>query len=75
MSSKGLSHLTERINEQPGFLLEDGYRNMLNYIQQPFNKNLANSFEQLAILDQRRGLDSGKIFKDVYKLKQGNNHG
>ena len=67
--------LTERINEQPGFLLEDGYRNMLNYIQQPFNKNLANSFKQLAILDQRRGLDSGKIFKDVYKLKQGNNHG
>jgi sulfatase maturation enzyme AslB (radical SAM superfamily) len=67
--------LTDRINEQPKYLLEDGYRNMLNHIEQPFAKNLANTFNELALVDQRRGLDSGKIFKDLYKLKQGNNHG
>jgi sulfatase maturation enzyme AslB (radical SAM superfamily) len=64
-----------RINESPGHLLEDSYRNMLHYIQQPFDKNLNDSFDKLAELDQRRNLDSSKIFKDLYKLREGNNHG
>jgi len=57
-----------RIAEKPGYLLEDSYQNMLHYIAQPFEKNLHNSFEQLAVLDQRRGLDSSKIFRELYKL-------
>ena len=61
--------LESLINQQPGYLLEDSYRNMLHYITQPFEKNLVNSFEQLAIMDQRRGLDSSKIFTELYKLK------
>lgn len=61
--------LESKINDRPGYLLEDSYQNLLYYIQQPFNKNLSNSFEQLANLDQRRSLDSSKIFKDLYKLK------
>jgi hypothetical protein len=64
-----------RINEAPGHLLEDSYQNMLHYIQQPFDKNLNDSFAKLAELDQRRNLDSSKIFKDLYKLREGNNHG
>jgi organic radical activating enzyme len=64
-----------RINESPGYLLEDSYRNMLYYIQQPFDKNLSNSFTKIAKLDQRRNLDSSKIFKDLYKLREGNNYG
>jgi len=66
--------LLTKINEQPGFLLEDSYRNLLSYIQQPIEKNLPNSFEQLKQLDQRRNLDSSKIFTHLYKLK-GNYHG
>jgi len=65
------SKLQSRINENPGYLLEDSYRNMLHYIEQPIEKNLTNSFEQLAIMDQRRGLDSSKIFIELYKLKEG----
>jgi sulfatase maturation enzyme AslB (radical SAM superfamily) len=61
--------LTRRIDERPGFLLENGYRNMLDYINQPTEKNLAESFKQIEILDQRRGLDSTKIFKDLYHGK------
>jgi len=61
--------LTKRINEHPGFLLENGYRNVLEYINQSTEKNLAESFEQIKILDQRRGLDSTKIFKDLYHGK------
>jgi MoaA/NifB/PqqE/SkfB family radical SAM enzyme len=58
--------LTSRINENPGFLLENGYRNVLEYINQPIEKNLAESFKQLKLLDERRGLDSTKIFKELY---------
>jgi len=60
-----------KINEQPGYLLEDSYRNLLRYIDQLFEKNLSNSFEQLATMDQRRGVDSSKIFTELYKLKEG----
>jgi len=60
-----------RIAEQPGYLLEDSYRNMLHYIQEPIEKNVSGSFAQLAAMDQRRGVDSSKIFTELYKLKEG----
>lgn len=62
--------LETRINESPGYLLEDSYKNILHYIQQPFDKNLNESFSKLTNLDQRRGIDSSKIFIDLYKLKE-----
>lgn len=67
--------LESRINKQPGYLLEDSYRNLLHYIQQPIEKNLTESFDKLAVMDQRRGLDSSKIFTELYKFKEENNYG
>jgi MoaA/NifB/PqqE/SkfB family radical SAM enzyme len=64
-----------KIDEQPGYLLEDSYRNLLRYIDQPFEKNLAESFEKLKNMDQRRNLDSSKIFTELYKLQEENKHG
>jgi hypothetical protein len=64
-----------KINKQPGYLLEDSYRNLLRYIDQPFEKNLAESFEKLKNMDQRRNLDSSKIFTELYKLQEENKHG
>jgi sulfatase maturation enzyme AslB (radical SAM superfamily) len=64
--------LESRINKQPGYLLEDSYKNMLHYIEQPFEADLPNSFEQLAVMDQRRGVSSSRIFTELYKLKEGN---
>ena len=61
--------LQDRINQKPGYLLEDSYRNMLHYIDTPFEKNIKSSFDMIAVLDQRRGIDSRPIFKDLYKLK------
>lgn len=58
--------LAKRINESPGFLLENGYRNVLDYINQPVEKNLAESLRQLKLLDNRRSLDSTKIFSKLY---------
>ena len=63
--------LQSKINEQPGYLLEDSYRNMLHYIEQPIEKTLTTSFDQLAVMDRRRGVDSSKIFTELYKLKEG----
>jgi sulfatase maturation enzyme AslB (radical SAM superfamily) len=62
--------LEHRLNENPGYHLEDSYRNMLHYISLPFTKDLKNSFEQLEKLNQRRGLDSSKVFKELYNLKE-----
>lgn len=69
--------LQKRINEKPGYLLEDSYKNLLRYVEQPFEKDLANSISQLRVLDQRRNLDSRQTFKDLYNvaniIHQGNN--
>jgi organic radical activating enzyme len=64
--------LVDRILEHPGYLLENGYQNMLTHLNQTFEKDLTGSFEQLSLLDQRRKLDSRTIFKDLYKEE---NHG
>ena len=61
------SKLQNRINQKPGYLLEDSYQNMLHYIDTPFEKNIKLSVDRLSELDQRRGIDSRKIFKDFYK--------
>jgi hypothetical protein len=65
------TQLLYRINEKPGFLLEDGYQNLLTHIHKPFDKNLELTFDTLAAMDQRRGVDSSKIFTELYKLKEG----
>jgi MoaA/NifB/PqqE/SkfB family radical SAM enzyme len=61
------SKLQNRINQKPGYLLEDSYQNMLHYIDTPFEKNIKLSVDKLSELDQRRGIDSKTIFKDLYK--------
>lgn len=60
--------LQDRISEQPGYLLENGYKNMLTYIDQPIKQDLPEAMKQLSIMDQRRNLDSKKIFKDLYSI-------
>jgi len=60
--------LQKRIDKQPGYLLEDSYKNLLRYVEQPFEKDLANSISRLRMLDQRRNLDSRKTFRDLYNL-------
>lgn len=61
------SELKTRINQHPGFLLENGYRNILEYTYIPFEKNLNEFLSQIKSLDKRRGLDSSTVFKELYK--------
>jgi MoaA/NifB/PqqE/SkfB family radical SAM enzyme len=60
--------LEDKINQQPKYLLEQSYRNMLSYLNQPFEKNLTGAFEKLQVMDQRRRLDSKTIFQNLYNL-------
>jgi len=64
--------LTSEIENRPGYLLEDSYKNMLRYIGQPITKNLDESFNKIVLMDRRRGIDSSKIFTELYKLREGN---
>jgi MoaA/NifB/PqqE/SkfB family radical SAM enzyme len=58
--------LKSRINFSPGFILEDGYKNLLKYLDTPFKKNIEESFLELKKLDNRRKIDSSLIFKELY---------
>jgi sulfatase maturation enzyme AslB (radical SAM superfamily) len=62
--------LHNKINSCPGYLLEESYKNLLSYMDQPFEKDLSGSFEKLKELDLRRSIDSSKIFNDLYQLKE-----
>jgi MoaA/NifB/PqqE/SkfB family radical SAM enzyme len=64
-----ITKLESLIDQRPGYLLEDSYKNMLDYIQKPFSKDLCGSFEKLKQLDQRRNVNSALIFTDLYNLK------
>ena len=59
--------LNNRIKKEPGFLLEDSYRNMLTHLTQPFDSNLEALEINLNMLDMRRGLDSRLVFPEMYK--------
>lgn len=65
--------LEHRINQNPGYLLEDSYRNLLHYTQQSFLGNLGNSLEKLRKIDARRGLNSQKLFAWLYELDKSGN--
>jgi sulfatase maturation enzyme AslB (radical SAM superfamily) len=62
--------LQSRINQRPGYLLEESYKNMLQHVRTPFNKDLNNTFKRLKVIDQRRGLNSKTIFTEVYECLQ-----
>lgn len=59
--------LRQKIDERPGFLLQNSYENMLNYLEQPFDKNIKSTYNMLDTLDKRRSCDSRKIFASVYE--------
>ena len=55
------------LSTNPGYLLEVGLKNVLAYLDQPYKSDIRASLEYLAELDQRRGLDSRSIFKELYR--------
>jgi len=60
--------LIDWINQKPGFLLENGLKNVLQYIKTPVEKNIDYCLGEIAQMDQRRNINSRAIFKEFYNL-------
>ena len=59
--------LIKRINQKPGYLLQDGYEILLEHLRTPFVADLAKSMARISEMDQRRRVDSSKIFTELYE--------
>ena len=76
LSDKTLDKIRNQINDKlkttdPKYSLYNSLQLMLNYINIPFNKNIGETIKELTKIDQRRNLDSSKIFTEIYN-NQGN---
>lgn len=60
--------LQDWINQKPGFLLENGLKNMLQYIQSPIEKNIEYCLAEITKMDQRRNINSRAVFTELYNL-------
>jgi len=60
--------LENLISQKPGFLLENGLKNVLQYIQSPIEKNIDYCLMEIAKMDQRRNINSRAIFTELYNL-------
>jgi MoaA/NifB/PqqE/SkfB family radical SAM enzyme len=67
--------LQDWISQKPGFLLENGLRNVLQYIKEPIEKNIEYCLAEIAKMDQRRNINSRAVFTELYNLIEGNKHG
>lgn len=59
--------LESRINQKPGYMLENSYRILLKHITTPFKTNLQKTFELIATIDQRRNINSKETFPLLYQ--------
>jgi sulfatase maturation enzyme AslB (radical SAM superfamily) len=60
--------LQDWISQKPGFLLENGLRNVLQYIKEPVEKNIEHCLAEIAKMDQRRNINSRAVFTELYNL-------
>ena len=65
------SDILEWLDKNPGFLLENGLKNMLQYINTPSKKNIDLSLKKIEELDLRRNINSKVVFKEFYDLLEG----
>jgi pyruvate-formate lyase-activating enzyme len=56
------------LSQKPKFLLENGLKNMLQYIKTPIEKDINYCIVEIAKIDQRRNVDSRAVFKEFYSL-------
>jgi len=61
------SDINDWLDKKPKFLLEDGLKNMLQYIKEPVEKNIEYCLAEIAKMDQRRNINSRTIFTELYK--------
>jgi MoaA/NifB/PqqE/SkfB family radical SAM enzyme len=60
--------LKSHLAKEPTGYLKNSYENLLYYYSATkWNKNMPSFFENILLLDTRRGLDSKKVFPELYK--------
>jgi len=60
--------LKTKINEKPGFYLQNSLENCLKYLTQTnFHANIDLVRDRIKVMDKRRNLDSKKIFPELYE--------
>ena len=58
----------KQIDSKPGFLLQNSYENILSYLTETeFYANIELTKQELLKMDQRRNIDSRKVFQKLYK--------
>lgn len=63
------SILVKRIDDKPGFLLQNSYENILSYLTETkFHANITATKQMIQKLDTRRGLDSTQVFPELYEV-------
>jgi len=71
LPDKNIENLKEKfvdeINKKPGFILQNSYENILKYLNEPFDKNLKGTYNNLKMLDNRRNINSEMVFPELYK--------
>lgn len=60
------NNLQNKINENPGWLLQNSYENILAYLDTPFDSNIELTKRFFLEMDKRRGTDSRKVFPKLY---------
>ena len=63
--------LEDWISQRPGFLLENGLKNVLQYIKTPVEKNIEYCLAEITKMDQRRNINSRAVFTELYNLIEG----
>jgi len=59
--------LRENVDKQD-HLLKNGFSNILEYLETPFKKNIEKFKKEINIIDERRNLDSKKIFPELFEI-------
>ena len=71
LPDKNIKNLKEKfideINKKPGFILQNSYENILKYLNEPFDKDLKGTYNNLKMLDKRRNINSEMVFPKLYK--------
>ena len=65
------SDIQSWLDKKPGFLLENGLRNMLQYVNTPIEKNIDLCLRMITEMDSRRNTNSREVFKEFYDLLEG----
>lgn len=65
------SDIQSWLDKKPGFLLENGLRNMLQYVNTPIEKNIDLCLKMITEMDARRNTNSKEVFKEFYDLLEG----